>query len=373
MITAYSVKDYDIFVGVDVDKKSFSVNVTDRDNMSITKNMPAKPEQMYNYLRNNYADKRILCAYETGATGFSLYDYFNAHQMSCVMVSPLTIPKPSNRMVKTNRIDAQDIAQHLRSGKLQVVRVPEGIWRELRHLVAIRINYAHDSKRSKQRIQSLLLLENLYPQLQDPRLKWSQRHIKELRAITCGICVRQRLDALLDDLEYNRSKLLSTHKMLKSFCQSQPEIKKHLGHLQSIPGIGFVVAVTLLGKIGDPAYLSRLQELGAFCGLVPKEHSTGDKINKSGITHLGSETLRFMLIEAGWAAIRKDLHLQQFYERIKSRHHPGIAAKKAITAVARKMTLIIYRVLKDQRDYVSYYQPAVSVKKQPVRTYKLQA
>lgn len=372
MTQTYSIKDFDIAIGIDVDKMSFSFSTSDRDNMIKSKRIPASHEQMYNYIRNNYAGKQVICAYEAGPTGFGLYDYLNLKKVPCVITSPLSIPKPSNRMVKTNKIDSKDIVQHLQSGKLVPIRVPEGIWRELRHLVAIRINYANDLKRSKQRIHSLLLLENLYPSLHDPEMKWSRAHIKELRTVSCNACVRQRLDSLLDDFEYSRSKLLSIHRQLKSFCINQPEIKRYLSYLYTIPGIGFVVAVTLLGKIGNPAYLRHAQELGCFCGLVPKEHSTGDRVNKGSITHLGSKTLRFLLIEAAWTAIRNDLHFQQFYNRIKARHHSNFAAKKAITAVARKLTMVIYRVLKDQRNYISY-NPPVNLERKPARVYKLQA
>ncbi len=114
------------------------------------------------------------------------------------------------------------------------------------------------------------------------------------------------------------------------------------------------MATTILGKVGDPGDLRNPRELGAFTGLVLAEKSTGDDVNRESITHLGSESLRFLLIEAAWVAIREDKLLEKFYYRIKSRHHPKVAAKKAITAVARKLTAIIYRVLKDQRMYVSY-------------------
>lgn len=356
MMHAYAPKNYDIFIGIDTDKKSFSFTARDHNTMVKSKKMPASPEQMYNYIRNTYGNKRVICTYEAGPTGFGLYDYFVKHNLDCVITSPLSVPIPANCMVKTNRIDSDRLVQYLKSGNLKPVRVPMAEWRELRHLTIIRSNHAKDRKRAKLRIQALLLLENLYPQLCETESKWSNRHIKELRSIQCTPGVRHRLNDLLDDLEYARKKLLSAHRILKEFCENQPCIKEYLNYLQSIPGIGFVVAVTVLGKIGDPAFLRHPQELGAFCGLVPKEHSTGDAINKSNITHLGSETLRFLLIEASWVAIRKDIRLQQFYSRIKRRHHPRIAAKKAITAVARKLTLIIYRVLKDRRNYISYSQ-----------------
>ena len=109
-----------------------------------------------------------------------------------------------------------------------------------------------------------------------------------------------------------------------------------------------------MANIGDPRHLNNVTELGSFIGLVPRENSTGDTQRRGSITHLGDRNLRSMLIEVAWTTIRHDKRLDQFYNRIRTKHHPGIGARKAIVAVARKLTMIIYRVLKDQREYVSH-------------------
>jgi transposase len=81
-------------------------------------------------------------------------------------------------------------------------------------------------------------------------------------------------------------------------AQDHKEINKYMQYLQSISGVGFITAVTVLGKIGNPKHLKNVRELSAFVGLVPTEFSTGDTISKGFITHLGNKTLRFLLIEA---------------------------------------------------------------------------
>lgn len=138
----------------------------------------------------------------------------------------------------------------------------------------------------------------------------------------------------------------------QAFTKLHPEIERDANYLMSIPGIGFITAVTILGRIGEPGQLKNVRELSAFIGLVPTEHSTGDTIERGSITHLGNRVLRSLLIEAAWSAIRRDTELKQFYFRIKSRHHPTLAARKAIVAAARKLTQRIYRVLKERRFYI---------------------
>jgi len=159
---------------------------------------------------------------------------------------------------------------------------------------------------------------------------------------------------IIKDLTYARTQLAATQKTLRTFCKTQKELQAYLEYLQSIPGIGFITSVSILGKIGDPRTLQNQQELAAFAGLVPVEYSTGDTICRGSVTKLGDKTLRSLLVEAAWTAIRCDKSLRQFFDRIRSRNHPRFGAKIAIVAVARKITHIIYRVLKDERKYIRF-------------------
>lgn len=353
-IPSFKPRDYEIFIGIDVHKASYSFTVNDHFQHIKSKRIPSDPEHLYNYIRNRYGQRKVICAYEAGPTGFHLYDYLNGRAIPCLITSPASIPKAPNERVKTNRIDSTKIADYLMSGKIKSVRVPDDSFRELRHLIRMRENYARDRKTAKQRIKGLLLYAHLYAVMKDPESNWSGKYIQALQGLPCSYAERERLNNLIDDLQYAREKLLSTHKKLKRFCQDHPEINQYIGYLRSIPGIGFTTAVTLLGNIGIPEHLKSQRELSSFVGLVPRERSTGDKIHKGSITHLGNKNLRFMLIEAAWVAIHHDTTLAQFYHRIKTKNHSRFGSKVAITAVARKLTQIMYRVLKDKREYIPY-------------------
>ncbi len=354
MTPNYSPKDYNVFIGIDVDKSKFSITVKDDHLKNVSKAMPADPEALYNYIHNHHKDERVICAYEAGPTGFRLHDYLNQRRQICFVTSPITIPRARNQKVKNNRIDSNTIAHYLRSGELKAVRVPEGEYRELRHLIHSRERYASDRKKAKQRIKGLLLYTSLHNEIKEPEQNWSKRYIRELKQLPCSEAVGQRLDLLLSDLDYTRRQTCLILKELRTFCKTHSEIQKYKGYLESIPGIGFITATTLLANIGNPNNLRNAQELGGFFGLTPREHSTGDNVTRGSITHLGNQQMRQLLIEAAWVAIGNDPQLDQFYHRIKAKHHAAFAARKAIVAVARKLTQIIYCVLKEQRPYIKH-------------------
>jgi transposase len=350
----YNPWEYDTFIGIDVDKGSFSFTVRDHGIMNRQRKIPSKPADFYHYIQNTLAGRNVVCAYEAGPTGFHLYDYLGDKQIPCYVTSAASIPKPSNEKVKTNRLDSVKIVEYLMSSKFKPIRVPEGPYRELRHLVETRERYASDRKATKQRIKALLLYTHLHIELQDVDANWSNSYLQELNRLECSFAIRHRLDLLLEDLIYARDKTALIHKTIRSFCREHGEINQYMKYLQSIPGIGFIVAATILGRIGDPSTLRNQREIAAFLGLTPSERSTGDSVNRGSITHLGNKVLRSLLVEAAWVAIGKDKQLNQFYHRIRKKHHGSYASKLAITAVARKLTHIIYRVLKDRRDYIQY-------------------
>jgi transposase len=352
--TARASNNYDTFVGIDVDMKKFAFTVIDKEISNRTKSMPSNPKTLYNYIHKHFPDRKILFGYEAGPTGYHLYDYLASKKCDCLVVSPNTIPKAANENVKNNNIDSRKISENLSAGQLKSIRVPVGEYRELRNLVKMRENYADARKIAKQRIKSLLLHANLYPSITADGTHWSNHFINNIKSLSCSPAVRARLDMLLMDLDYARTQLLQSHRQLRKFVQMNPGIQRNFEYAISVPGIGFITAVTFFAISGNPANLANPREIAGFVGLAPTEHSTGDTENRGPISHLGDHSLRKLFIEAAWVAIRHDATLKQFFHRIAARHHRRGASQKAIVAVARKLSERLYRVLKDQRKYVAF-------------------
>ena len=345
-------ESYDMCIGIDTDSKSYAVTYLSNQGERSLK-MPAHPKALHQYFRKRFPDKRLLYVYEAGATGYDLYDYLNVENEACWIVHPPSVKKAPNDRVKNNRIDSHTLAMQGFGRQIEGIRVPEEPYRELRHLAVTRQQYVEDARRIKQRIRSLLLFEHISGEDLPPGKHWSKRFRLALKHVSVkNETIRFKLDTHLEDLEYVHNKLLHVHKQLRYFYLQHTDIQAFIRYLRSIPGFGFAVSAYLLARIGNPKYLRNVRELGAFAGVVPTEHSTGETVHKGSITHMGDATLRSLLIEAAWIAIRKDAELGAFYYRIRARHPFSKGSKLAIVAVARKLTHRAYRVLKEQRSYV---------------------
>lgn len=349
-VPGFIPRDYDVFAGLDVDKKSMSVVFADHAGSLRSLRMAYSATPLLNYVRKHFAGQRVAFAYEAGPTGFGLHDELVRQAYTCVVAAPSKVPRAPGERVKTNRLDSRKLAESLRGGQLRSIHVPGGVYRNLRHLVQLRDTHVRQLTASKLRIKSLLLYEGIaFP---DPQEKWTARAMRELQTLPCSEMVRFKLDDLLHTLHFHFQAAARATKQIRGYCLQEPELQQSIKLLLSLPGIGWIVASHLVARLGDPQQIKNGRQIAGFLGIVSSEHSTGEKENRGEITRSGDSRLRNKLIQSAWTAIRKDPELRAFYRRIFQRHAKKVAARKAIVAVARKLTTRIYVVLKEQRPYV---------------------
>jgi len=349
---AFIPRDYDVFAGLDVDKKSISVTFANHQGFIRSLRVPYSAEHLVNHVRKHFPDQKVAFAYEAGPTGYGLYDGIVAQDYPCLIASPSMIPKAPGQRVKTNRLDSRGISENLRGGQLKSIHVPSVLYRELRHLTQLRDTFVSELVAMKQRIKSLLLMEGLEFPPAPAGSQWSFMVKDKLRKLACSSTVRFKLDQLLDSLEFNEKQIVKTSQQIRRFCRNDPELSQCIEYVVSVSGIGQIVASQLLARIGDWRELRNVRQLGAFLGLVPTEHSTGDRTDRGSITHSGDPRLRSKLIQAAWSAIRKDGELREFFRSVCQTHARPVASRVAIVAVARKLTVMVSVVLMEQRPYV---------------------
>ena len=205
---------------------------------------------------------------------------------------------------------------------------------------------------TKLRIKAMLLFEGLQFPPAPAGSQWSLIVRGKLKELCCSAAVRFKLDQLMESLEATEKRIVKTIREIRRFYRQDPELSEAMALLKTIPGIGEVVASHLLARIGHPQQIGNVRQLAGFFGLAPAERSTGDRVARGHITRSGDGRLRSKLIQAAWSAIRQDPELREFYRSVYGRHPRDRAGRKAIVAVARKLTTRIYAVLKQRRSYV---------------------
>ena len=106
------------------------------------------------------------------------------------------------------------------------------------------------------------------------------------------------------------------------------------------------------------------RKVAAYAGLEPTEHSSAEIRQYGAISKAGSRLLRFLLGEAAQVAVRTDEQLRAFYRRLLARRGKA----KAVVAVARKLLIRCFIMLRDEIDYAEFQRRGVEVRSARVYT-----
>jgi transposase len=322
-------QDFDVFIGMDVDKQSIVLRQVDHPGAEKSLSMPYQGAGLLGYVRRHLRGKRIAFAYEVGPTGFGLHDTLAQAGYPCLVVMPAAVPTPRGQRVRTNRLDARKLALQLRGGSLQGIRVPSEDYRMLREYVRLRKMHMSAT----------------------PGGYWSKQLIQQLREYSCAPALQFKIGSLLTSLEFARLQAAATLAQMRRFVQTTPEMADSVRYAMSVPGVGWIIATYAVARIGDWRLLGDSPQMASFFGLTQREDSTGEGADRGPITKAGDPVMRSMLIEGAWSAISKDPELRSFYERVKATHAQDKGARIAIVAVARKLACRLHCVLKERREY----------------------
>lgn len=165
------------------------------------------------------------------------------------------------------------VRRHFRGGELKSIHVPSVLYRDLRHLVQLRDTFVRQAVAFKLRIKALLLIEGLPFPSAPAGSRWSSRVLFQLKEFSCRPSIRFKLDRLLEALSHAQQHVRSTTCEMRRFCQSDAELTRCLELIQSIPGIGAIVATHLLARIGDWRLIRNSRQISGLLGVVPCEDS----------------------------------------------------------------------------------------------------
>lgn len=339
-----------IFVGIDVHKKNWTVSVLLEDVILKTFSQPADAGALHRFLTGNYPGATYHSAYEAGFCGFWPHYKLSEMGLNSIVVNAADVPtNQKDKTQKTDKRDSKKIVRSLRGGALTAIHVPEESTLADRSLVRNRWALVKDMVRSKLRIKSLLYFFGVeYPEeFNRSTTHWSKRFIKWLRNINLEhSTAKEALNALVDQLEDQRKRLLEITRLVRALSKSDG-YKRNIELLESIPGIGGITSITILTELGSISRFKDADHLAAYIGLVPTCHSSGEKDNKGEMTFRHNGRLLQMIIESSWSAIRADPTLSLCYGKYRQR----MTQNKAIIRIARKLVNRIYAVLKHQKEY----------------------
>jgi len=212
---------------------------------------------------------------------------------------------------KSDFSDAQLLADLERVGYLPRVWHPPVFIRNLRRLVRYRQQLAAQRRAVKLRIRSLLRDHRIcdpkeFKPWTKPWLHWLSNTDK------LPDDSRWIMDRLLEDLEQALIKISNVEKRLEEACKEDKLIQSLLEQ----PGVGFITAVTMRAEIGRFDRFRSGKQLARFCGLSPRNESSGKRQTTAGVIKAGNPELRRVLVQLAQRLTRYDDHWSQVANRL---------------------------------------------------------
>lgn len=311
----------------------------------------------------------IVCGYEAGCLGYSLYHDLDDKGIGCVILAPTTMKvEKGGKKLKNDYRDARQIAECLAYGGYSAVHIPTRLDNSVKEFIRMRDDIKDNLKSIKQQIISLLTRNG---KQYDGRSAWTRKHIRWISSVRFDEPILQET---LSEYMIEYFRLLERVSKLDERIEEISTQKIYIERINSLKcflGIRTHTALSLIVETSDFSRFSKGNIYAAYLGLIPGDDSSGEDENKLGITKAGNRHLRRLLIEAAQSYTRgqigyvsADLRQRQALcssetaayankanERLRRKYHKMIARGKkfnvAKTAIARELACFIWGMMTD--------------------------
>jgi transposase len=327
------------YVGLDVHKEFCQACVIDPSGRVLSNERFLSTRDELERFLAGFKDAKFVLE-STGIWEF-IYEGIERRGFEVQLAHPLKVRAIAEARIKTDKVDAETLAQLLRANLIPRSWVPSKDVRDLRQLVRQRAYLVKQSTSLKNRIHAELLRRGVRrpEKFKEP---FSMKSIDWMRSL--GI---PTVSSCLNCLENFQAQIEDINTQLLDEYNRRPDA--HL--IATIPGIGFYGALLILAEIDDIHRFPRPENLCAYAGLVPTVRQSASSVHYGAISKDGSSYLRWMMTEAVHTHTRcePDSRLSRFHAKVARRR----GKQKATIATARKLLLIIYWMLVRHEPYHS--------------------
>jgi transposase len=288
-----------------------------------------------------------LGTFQVAVEATAAYEWFlervERHAERIVLVHPRKMRIIAESRRKSDRLDAQILAEFLAADELPEAWRPTPRVREHRVLVRQRDALRRRISSVKCRLRNLLAHYNA----DMPRLftRDGQQH---LATVSLSAADRFVADQLQAELAFHLQQRAAVDQQLELFAAAAPLAEREArAVLATVPCVGPVTIEVMLSELGDVRRFRAQNDVAQYAGLAPGQRQSAGRSVELGITKEGSRLLRWALVELAWRLVGKTRRWAFTYESLKRR----IGPKKAIVAVARRVLCVLVSLLKSGQRY----------------------
>jgi transposase len=334
--------------GLDVHRDFCEVAVADEDGVRSAGRIATRVPALDLFAQSLAPEDVVALEATTGAA--RIVSVLEQHGIRVVVANTRKLRSITEAKAKTDRLDARTLARLLACGLLEEVWGPDERTRTLRRLTNRRERLVRARTRAKNEAHGVLartLCER--PPMTDAFGKAGRRWLGQLELPSDE---RLTLEGCLRQVDFLDAEVAALDREIARHALAWPEVLR----LMSVPGVNVQTAATFMASIGDIRRFSSPRKLVSYLGLDPRVRQSGSSPAQHGhISKAGASEARHMLGEVAWKVTLTPGPLRAFFERVRARRGPQIAA----TATARKLVVLFWHLLTSEQDY-AFARPAMT-------------
>ena len=336
--------DKTTYVGIDIGKKDCVICVVDRDgNVLERSKYPNKREaaaEFAKHVLSKYGKCSAVCE-STSKMWMKTYEVFEEHNIPVILGNPIRM-KMSQSGAKTDKIDAEKLANRLRMNDVPECYVYPKDARRILDLMRLRIRLVRDRTRVLNR-QSSICDGYDYKLATGNGDTHGERHQEFLKGLKLDSPDERIMMVLIRHVKFLNDEISLLD---KSICEAAYE-NEDARIIMSIPGFGAFGALLLAASIHDIKRFGSYKKLVSFLGLCPRVYQSGDSTKHGRMKKDVDGNLTWMMMQAALVGVRHDPHQSEIYERSGKKHPPKVARSH----VANKIAKYIYFMLSNRELY----------------------
>jgi transposase len=293
-----------LYVGMDVHKDTIVIAVfssagREPEVLERVANDEKKLRRFFERLTRN-GDEVHAC-YEASGAGYVIQRLLHAWGHACEVIAPSMIPTRPGEQRKHDKRDATQLARLYRAGELVAIRIPSEAEERVRDLVRCRETFQREILKSRHYILKFLARRGwIYREGSN----WTEKHFSWIRTLLCGASLAHEDQVVVSEylslLEYKLQRRDELDRRIEELAL-RPLYRGTVARARGFRGIDTQAAMVLATEIGDWRRFEKPAQLMAYLGLVPREHSSGQRERKGSITKAGNSHCRHVLVQAAWS------------------------------------------------------------------------
>lgn len=332
---------------MDLHKSTSSFCVMNKDGDILREQrIPTTLESTERFIKSLGKKHHISLALEPISQSWRYVDHFTSLGVDVHVAHPRKLKAIATATSKTDKLDARVLADHLRTNHLPESYITPAHIRGWKELVRSRSALVQLRTQTKNRIHAVLFKNGLSAPITN---LFTRRGIAWLHNLDLASHFTHSIEKYLSVINHLDSEIKEVEKIITQTVRETKEMQL----LKTIPGIGDILAATIMAEIGDIGRFRSYKQLQAYAGLVPWVRNSGGKEWSGHLTKQGSTWLRYAAVEAavGVARVRASSDIKDYYLKVKKNKNN----KTATVATARKLLAIIWSVLVNERKFEARY------------------